>query len=212
MIHVTAAGSCEIRGLVSGNIFFLALSRHRICRVWFCSDTSLGSITSPQVCGKFALPRGVALLAMVLFAGRSEEDGTPFSYPRIRFSGQEAKGRSVIVLFLHPCLRWQPTPPGSAGSELTPSSPRKINGTVLVNVGTSVMVCSIFGCSQVGRGKLGSEHWLLCGRSVDVTRILSLNSLHTSDRSDRWNSIELLRGPFQATTTEEWNYPIVRSI
>jgi len=48
--------------------------------------------------------------------------------------------------------------------------------------------------------------------AFNVTRILSLNSLHTSDRSDRWNSIELLRGPFQATTTEEWNYPIVRSI
>ena len=45
-----------------------------------------------------------------------------------------------------------------------------------------------------------------------VTRIQSLNSLHTSGRSDCWYSIELPRGPFQATTTEEWTYPIVRSI
>jgi len=46
----------------------------------------------------------------------------------------------------------------------------------------------------------------------NVTQIQSLNSLHTSDRSDRWYSVELLRGLFQAITTEEWNYPIVRSI
>ena len=49
------------------------------------------------------------------------------------------------------------------------------------------------------------------GGDLIVTRIQSLNSLHTSDRTDRWYSVELLRGSFQAITTEEWNYPIVRS-